>query len=431
MGVSTPSDNSSSDNKGMTLYDRLGGDSFINILTCSFFDEIVENEDLRPFFKNISVAALKTHQVKLFRVIFGKDEEKPEEEDLLDFMLKTHTRLFRELGLDATHFDQVAGCFVQGLQTFQIAQGLIDECVAILVPLRVVFEYGAEVAAREKAMDASELKNLPKACAKTMGTAAQAVLPEYSKIDIPDWLPAALKKCSNTSNVRAWTCALTDRFGAEGDEFIADTFLDQPYMDHHIYLVALMQLAFSPEDIEDKQRQQVLKIVQYPRGRKCHRLSRALYGRMVDQFLLTCAAMGVQSHDIRLLEIKMKKYTKRFSKKNYRVGGVRAPHILRKVEEEDPPLLPRNTNKKEISKERKVLVLSKLVDGSATDFDDATSMASSRNTSKGSLASLSSMNSSPEALADEKKTKRNSKWGWLRGKKKCEPSRDIPATVAA
>jgi truncated hemoglobin YjbI len=165
MGESKAPNSTSSQEK--TLYDRLGGDSFINILTCSFFDEIAENPDLKPFFRHISVAALKTHQVKLFRVIFGNGEEKPEEEDLLDFMLKTHTRLFLELGLDETRFDQVANCFIQGLQSFQVGQGIIDECVAILVPLRVVFEYGAQVAAKEKVMDATQLKSLPKASAKT------------------------------------------------------------------------------------------------------------------------------------------------------------------------------------------------------------------------------------------------------------------------
>ena len=378
-----------------TLYDRLGGDAFINILTCSFFDEIVENRDLKPFFKHISVAALKTHQVKLFRVIFGKDEEKPEEEDLLDFMLKTHTRLFRELGLDETHFDQVAGCFVQGLQSFQIGQGLIDECVAILVPLRVVFEYGAQVAAKEKDMDAAQLATLPKACAKMMGTPAPAVLPEYSKIEIPDWLPKALRKCSRTSNVRAWTCDLTDRFGAEGDVAIADTFLDQPYMDHHVYLVAFLELAFFPDHIENKQRQKLLKMIQYPRGRKSHRLSRALFDRMIDQFLLTCHAMGVQSHATGALEAKLRTHRQVFSMKSYKVGGVNAPHILRKVVDDQPA-----------NKKKKAPVVSKLA------FDDDSRSI----TSKSSKGSYFSHESSQSGSVSPSKTKKSgsSAWSWLR-----------------
>lgn len=117
-----------------TLYERLGGDPVINLIVSNFFDEIIENPQLKKFFRDISTAALKTHQVKLFRVIFGPDDEKPDQDDLLDFMCQTHTRLFRENGLDETHFDMVADCFVRDLQTFQIDQDLIDECVEILVP---------------------------------------------------------------------------------------------------------------------------------------------------------------------------------------------------------------------------------------------------------------------------------------------------------
>lgn len=315
---------------GTTLYDRLGGDSFMHCFTCSFFDEIVENEALRPFFKNISTAALKAHQVKLFRVIFGKEEDKPEEADLLDFMLRTHTRLFRELGLNETHFDKVAACFVQGLQTFQCDPALIDETVAILVPLRVVFEYGAQVAIKEKTMSPEEMKDLPKAHPKTFGTDAPVVLPEYSKIEIPDWLPEALQKNSNTGVVRAWTCDLTNRFGAEGDEAIADTFLDQPYMDHHVYLVALLQLAFMPDDVDPEVRGRAIEIVLFPRGPKSAPLSRDLFDKMISQFLVTCHVMGMSTSCVKIVEARLRSYRNTFASKTTLVGGLDAPHILQK-----------------------------------------------------------------------------------------------------
>lgn len=314
--------------KGATLYDRLGGDVFIHMLVCNFFDEIVENPGLQPFFRNISVSALKTHQVKLFRVIFGKEEEKPEEEDLLDYMLRTHTRLFRELGLNEAHFDMVASCFVQGLQTFQVDQGMVDECVAILVPLRVIFEYGAQVAAREKLMDEDTKKALPVATPKTIGTSLEVILPDYSKIEIPDWLPEALKKGSRCGEVRAWTCDMTDRFGAEGDIRIADTFMDQPYMDHHVYLVAFLELAFLPESVDKKHSRMSLEIVQYPRGRRNAKLSRELFVRMITQFQLTCHKMGASNHVIKQAEQKLRAYLPMLAKKTTVVGGVDAPHSL-------------------------------------------------------------------------------------------------------
>lgn len=83
-----------------TLYERIGGDAFIIELTNTFFDEMVENDEVGHFFKHISMSALKYHCVKFFRVVLGPEEEKPEIGDLMDFLLQTHSRVFREMEMD-------------------------------------------------------------------------------------------------------------------------------------------------------------------------------------------------------------------------------------------------------------------------------------------------------------------------------------------
>lgn len=428
-----------------TLYDRLGGDPFISLLTCAFFDELVENPGLKPFFQHISKSALKCHQVKLFRVIFGKEEEKPENEDILEFMLRTHTRLFRELGLDANHFDQVATCFVQGLQSFQTDQGLIDECVAILMPLRVVFEYGAQVAAKEKTMTKEELHELPKASPKTFGTDEPVVLPEYSKIEVPQWLPDTLGKHSSTSIVRAWTCDLTDRFGTQGDQAIADTFMDQPYMDHHVYLVAFLELAFLPEDVDSSQRAKALEIVMFPRGPKHAPLSKDLFDRMIAQFLLTCHKMGMSKFTARAAETKLRTFRRQFAEKTTTVGGIHAQHIL---------LTASNKKKRRVKRRSKNSIrsegggakhrsssasLGSLTSLSLLDFDDSESCCSS--TSLGSALTDCSTATGKSAKSSRskssKKTKRKGKgssWSIFRSlmksktRKEMEPA--IPTNIA-
>jgi len=92
--------------------------------------------------------ALKRHQIKFFYVCFGPQAANPDE--LIDYLLITHTRLFRDLGTNETHFDKVAACFVQSLQTFPVDQSLIDEAVSLLALLRPVFIKGAEIARRKK-----------------------------------------------------------------------------------------------------------------------------------------------------------------------------------------------------------------------------------------------------------------------------------------
>lgn len=113
----------------LTLYERLGGDAAVKMAVSLFFGKICDDKTLAPFFEDVSVFALEVHQVKLLKVLFGPDEEKPHRKEFLDFMLATHTRLFRDEGLDETHFDGVIESFVQTLRDLQVKQDMIEECL--------------------------------------------------------------------------------------------------------------------------------------------------------------------------------------------------------------------------------------------------------------------------------------------------------------
>jgi hypothetical protein len=76
----------------------------------------------------------------------------PEDLDVPAYMLETHSRLFVTMGLNETHFDRVAVHFVGALTHLNVNQALIDEAVAVIGPLRSVFEAGA----REQAARVSE-----------------------------------------------------------------------------------------------------------------------------------------------------------------------------------------------------------------------------------------------------------------------------------
>ncbi|CAB9516440.1 expressed unknown protein [Seminavis robusta] len=176
------------------------------------------------------------------------------------------------------------------------------------------------------------MKTLPLASPKTIGTDLEVVLPEYSKIEIPTWLTGKLAKDSKTPVLHAWTCDLTNRFGPEGDKDIADTFMDQPYMDHHVYLVAFLQLAFMKADSVCAQHQRkMLQIVQYPRGRGNPKLSQELYIRMIAQFLIASVKLGLSQEALKKAEKQLRSHTSSFAKKTTPVGGVKAPHILHKI----------------------------------------------------------------------------------------------------
>ena len=205
---------------------------------------------------------------------------------------------------------------------------LIEECKAVLKPMRAAFEHGAKVAAMEKSYTVEQVRMLPTTTPSYFGTDEPSILPDPTWIDIPAWLPEILDRYSTNGVVRAWTCNLIDRFGADGDQTIADTIMDMPYMSHHPYAAAILQLAFLPEGMKPDD---LLQVVKYPRGPEKGPIVQALWDRMVTQFQKTCDSMRLQAHITRQAVEKLTGYRDAFKKGGIRfVGGVTAPHALQK-----------------------------------------------------------------------------------------------------
>jgi truncated hemoglobin YjbI len=317
--------------KKKTLFERLGGETFVVMMLNSFFDELCETPDLQRFFRDAPLETIKTHQAKLFRCLLGPEENQPNQEDIAEYMLMTHTRLFREAGLDATHFDLVAKGFIQSLESFQVQQDMIDECVAILLPLREVFDYGAKIAAQEKEMEADQLKALPRCSAKTVGTDVQVVLAESPLGLIPLWVHEELSQISPKKTLREWTAYLSDRCSSVGDKTLADFIMDIPYLQLEPYMTALVQLALLPEGMDSTMVSKVLKTVRFPRGFNKDPLPRVLFDRLVIQFGKTCDVMDVKPDETKRLAKKLRDHRAAFPNVDPpHVFGLISPHPLAK-----------------------------------------------------------------------------------------------------
>lgn len=316
--------------KFQTLYERMGGDESVALATTNFFDEMVEDNMIGKFFVNVPMNTLKIHQVKLFRAIYGPDEERPDHHEYMDFILLTHSRLIRDFGLNETHFDVVIKCFVEALETLGIEKAVSEECVEILTPLREVFEYGADIAAQNKGMRPDELALLPVASSRTMRSGTRTVLPDYTSIANPKSLKTVLGKLSRESDARAWTCELTEHFGPDHDESIADTFLGMSFMNHRIYCAAILQLAFLPEDEVDKS--SLIQIIKYPLGRGRALLSKAVWKQMIHQFTKVCWEFEVCQQDASRAVTKLHELDQHFPERKARLmGGIESPHVLTRV----------------------------------------------------------------------------------------------------
>lgn len=122
--------------KEPTLMDKLGGAPALTAAVEEFYKRILADPELAIFFDDSSMTVLKMHQLAFMKVAFSKI---PEDLDVMKLIKEKHARLF-EKGLNAKHFDKVASHFVGTLKFLNVPSNLIDECVAIIGPLRVVFE---------------------------------------------------------------------------------------------------------------------------------------------------------------------------------------------------------------------------------------------------------------------------------------------------
>ena len=118
------------------LLDRMGGQAALKGAVYEFYGRILEDPQLAPFFAHTDMKKLRDHQYKFMEIAFT---EIPKDMDVVGYLAEKHERLF-EKGLNATHFDLVAGHLVATLHHLHVKQDVIDDVVATVGPLRVVFD---------------------------------------------------------------------------------------------------------------------------------------------------------------------------------------------------------------------------------------------------------------------------------------------------
>jgi hemoglobin len=129
--------------KPIYLLDRMGGDVALDAAVGGFYDRVLNDEQLEVFFAGADVKKLKAHQRRFLKMAFTKI---PSTYNVPKIMLDKHERLFA-MGLNGLHFDIVAAHLVATLASLGVSQDCINEAVAIIGPLRAVFEQGAAMAA--------------------------------------------------------------------------------------------------------------------------------------------------------------------------------------------------------------------------------------------------------------------------------------------
>jgi hemoglobin len=124
-----------------TLFQRLGGIEAVRAAVNEFYDRLLADERLALFFEETSMTQLRMHQLKFFELAFTRI---PDDLDVAQYITEKHARLFKDKGLNETHFDMVAEHFMDTLTHLNVHPHLVEEAIRVIGPLRPVFAAGVK-----------------------------------------------------------------------------------------------------------------------------------------------------------------------------------------------------------------------------------------------------------------------------------------------
>jgi len=109
-----------------SLYERLGGEAAITATVGMFYDRIMGDPKLSPFFEDLDMDKQINKQIAFMTMAFGGPHEYTGRD-----LRTAHARLINR-GLNETHFGLVAGHLIATLETLSVPRPLIDEVLSIV-----------------------------------------------------------------------------------------------------------------------------------------------------------------------------------------------------------------------------------------------------------------------------------------------------------
>lgn len=113
-----------------TLYDRLGGKAAVEGAVDLFYDKLMKDALVRPFFDGVDMARQRGKQKIFLTYAFGGPAKYTGKD-----MREAHKHLVAR-GLTDKHFDAVAGHLQATLMELGVAQSLISEVMGIVASTR-------------------------------------------------------------------------------------------------------------------------------------------------------------------------------------------------------------------------------------------------------------------------------------------------------
>lgn len=117
-----------------SLFDRIGGMKALINAVDVFYERILADPTLAPFFEGVEMSKQRTKQVRFLCYAFGGPDQY-----LGKSIAEAHERLIRERGVHRGHFWTVAQHLRDSLEQLQVPGDLIAECLSNVAPAASVF----------------------------------------------------------------------------------------------------------------------------------------------------------------------------------------------------------------------------------------------------------------------------------------------------
>jgi hemoglobin len=110
-----------------TLFQRLGGEVSIDVAVDQFYDRLLADPELGPFFASVDMRRQRSHQKALLAMALGGPRA---------YRGRSLGEAHAHLDINDRHVDLVAGHLAAVLEGLGVAQELIDEVITAVDSLR-------------------------------------------------------------------------------------------------------------------------------------------------------------------------------------------------------------------------------------------------------------------------------------------------------
>lgn len=110
-----------------SIFSQIGGHEALEAVVSDFYDRVLADDELAPFFSGTSMARLEIKQVEFFAAALGGPD---------DYTGAPMREVHQGLGITNHHFDLVAGYLTKSLEVAGVSEDLVSQIIGAIAPLR-------------------------------------------------------------------------------------------------------------------------------------------------------------------------------------------------------------------------------------------------------------------------------------------------------